>query len=382
MPARALLIVIDSVGCGAADDAAAYGDAGADTLGHILDRRPDLRLPALWSMGLGRVLGRGPAVEPTGSYGVMSPASPGKDSTTGHWEIAGVVLDEPFGVYERFPDELVRAIEGEIGVRFIGNRPASGTAILDELGPEHVRTGRPILYTSADSVLQVAAHEGVIPLARLYDVCAVARRHADGYRIGRVIARPFVGSAGAFARTAGRHDYALPPPANLIDALAGAGVPVTSVGKTADLFAGRGFAATHPTGSDAEGMATTDRVWDAGTPGLTFVNLVDFDTVYGHRRDVGGYAAALARFDRWLGTLLPRVGADDLLIVTADHGNDPTHPGTDHTRERVPVLVRHRDRRLDLGRRATFADVAASAATHFGVPWPPGRGRPFESVRP
>ncbi len=371
---RALLIVMDSVGCGGAADAADYGDAGADTMGHILHRVPTLRLPALWSLGLGRALGRGPAVTPAGSYGVMCPRSPGKDSTTGHWELAGVVLDRPFGTFDRFPPELVSAIEREAGVTFLGNVAASGTAILDRLGPEHVRTGRPILYTSADSVLQVAAHEAVMPVDRLYALCQVARRHADAYRIGRVIARPFRGEPGAFGRTAGRHDFSLRPPPTVLDALSAAGVAITSVGKTADLFAGAGFTASHPTQSDAAGMAMAERLWRQGGNGLTFVNLVDFDTLHGHRRDVAGYAAALAAFDRWLGDFLPAMTDDDLLIVTADHGNDPTFRGTDHTRERVPVLVRHGGRADDLGRRSTFADVAASLGRFFGLTpdWPVG----------
>ena len=371
---RALLIVMDSVGCGGAGDAAAYGDAGADTLGHIFDATPDLHLPNLWSMGLGRVLNRGPAVEPAGGYGVMCERSAGKDSTTGHWELAGAVVGEPFGYFERFPAELVDAVERDAGVRFVGNVAASGTAILEQLGPDHLRTGRLILYTSADSVLQIAAHEAVLSAEQLYGVCAVARRHADRYRIGRVIARPFRGEPGAFERTAGRHDFSLPPPPTVLDGLVAAGVAVTSVGKTADLFAGRGFTASCPTASDAAGMAAVEQLWGDRADGLTFVNLVDFDTLYGHRRDVAGYAAALGRFDRWLGGFLPAVRDDDLLIVTADHGNDPTFPGTDHTRERVPVLVRHGGLCGDLGLRDTFADVAATAADFFGLAdWRAGR---------
>ena len=364
---RALLIVMDSVGCGGAPDAAAYGDAGADTLGHVLDAVPSLRLPALWSLGLGHVLGRDPVRHPIGSYGVMTPRSPGKDSTTGHWELAGVVLDRPLGLFDHFPPALVSAVERDAGVSFIGNVPASGTEILDHLGPDHVRTGRPILYTSADSVLQIAAHVDVIPTPRLYAICEVARRHADAHRIGRVIARPFAGEPGAFVRTAGRHDFSLRPPPTVVDALTAAGVAVTSVGKTADLFDGRGFAASHPTASDAAGMAITERLWAANGEGLTFVNLVDCDTLYGHRRDPAGYAAAVAAIDRWLGAFLPAIGGDDLLIVTADHGNDPTFAGTDHTRERVPVLVRHGHRSVGLGDRSTFADVAATVAAFFGL---------------
>ena len=377
---RALLIVLDSVGCGGAPDAAVYGDTGADTLRHVLDAVLAVRLPNLWSMGLGRVLGRGPTVAPSGQWGVMTPQSAGKDSTTGHWELAGVVLDRPLGTFDRFPPGLVAAIEAEAGVGFIGNVAASGTEIIDRLGPEHVRTGRPILYTSADSVLQVAAHEAVMTLPRLYALCEVCRRHADDYRIGRVIARPFVGEPGGFARTAGRHDFSLRPPPTVLDALAAAGVAVTSVGKTADLFAGAGFAASHPTVSDAEGMATTTRLWRGGTGGMLFVNLVDCDTLYGHRRDPAGYAAALAAIDRWLGDLLAEIRPEDLLIVTADHGNDPTFRGTDHTRERVPVLVRHGGRTGDLGDRQTLADVAATVAAAFGVPGGWGMGTPFGST--
>ena len=364
---RALLIVIDGVGCGGAPDAADYGDAAADTLGHVLDRVPDLSLPTLWSLGLGRVLGRRPTVRPAGSYGVMCERSAGKDSTSGHWELAGALLDQPFGHFDRFPPELVADIERDAGVRFVGNVAASGTAILDELGPDHLRTGDPILYTSADSVLQIAAHTRVMTCDRLYAVCDVARRHADRYRVGRVIARPFTGEPGAFVRTAGRHDFSMVPPPTVLDALRAAGVTVTSVGKTADLFAGRGFTASHPTTSDGQGMAVTDRLWRDAADGLTFVNLVDFDTAYGHRRDVAGFAAALAAFDEWLGRFLPNVAGDDLLIVTADHGNDPTFRGTDHTRERVPLLVRHGGPAADLGERATFADVAATLADAFGL---------------
>ena len=371
---RALLIVLDSVGVGGAPDAAAYGDNGADTLGHILDRHPDLRLPNLWRLGLGHITDRAPCppADLRASHGRMREVSAGKDSTTGHWELAGAILDEPFGHFVHFPPALVGAIEREAGVSFIGNLPASGTAIIDELGPEHVRTGRPILYTSADSVLQIAAHEAVIPLGRLYEICRVARRHADPYRIGRVIARPFVGEPGAFARTANRHDFSMQPPRTVLNALADVGVPVVGVGKTADLFAGSGVTESHPTASNADGMRRIEAVWRATGRGLVFANLVDFDTNFGHRRDCAGYAAALAEFDAWLGRFLPHVADEDLLIVTADHGNDPTHRGTDHTREQVPLMVMHGGRTDDLGTRETFADVAASLGAFFGIPWPVG----------
>jgi phosphopentomutase len=302
----------------------------------------------------------------------MREVSSGKDSTTGHWELAGVVLREPFGLFERFPPQLVGPIEAEARVSFIGNCPASGTQIIDDLGPEHVRTGRPILYTSADSVLQIAAHEEVIPVDRLYEICRIARRHADPYRIGRVIARPFVGTPGHFTRTARRHDFSMKPPRTLLNAIAESGLPVKSIGKVFDLFAGEGVTESHPTESNADGMRQTAEVWAATDAGLVFTNLVDFDTVYGHRRDPAGYADALVEFDRWLAGFLPDCRDDDLLIITADHGNDPTFRGTDHTRERVPLLVRHAGRSVDLGDRATFADVAATLAEFLRVPggWP------------
>jgi phosphopentomutase len=364
---RALLIVLDSVGVGAAPDAAAYGDEGADTLGHILDRCPALRLPALWSLGLGRILGRDPEVEPKASWGRMRERSTGKDSTTGHWELAGAVLGEPFGLFGRFPPELVGAVERDAGVEFIGNCAASGTAIIEDLGPEHLRSGRPILYTSADSVLQIAAHEEVVPIERLYEICRVARRRADAYRIGRVIARPFVGEPGSFSRTANRHDFSMRPPRTVLDAICESGLPVKAIGKTADLFDGRGVTESHPTGSNAEGIRAIERVWSHTDRGLVFANLVDFDTLYGHRRDTPGYAAALAEFDAWLAAFLPLVRTEDLLMITADHGNDPTFRGTDHTREEVPILLRHRDRAEELGIRKSFADAAATIAEFLCV---------------
>jgi phosphopentomutase len=371
---RALLIVLDSVGIGHAPDAAAYGDDGADTLGHLIDFDPSLpaRLPTLWSLGLGNILGRDPVPSPGASFGRMREVSSGKDSTTGHWELSGVLLREPFGLFERFPPELVGAIEAEAGVSFIGNCPASGTQFIDDLGPEHVRTGRPILYTSADSVLQIAAHEGVIPVERLYDICRIARRHADAYRIGRVIARPFVGTPGEFTRTARRHDFSMKPPRTVLNAIAESDLPVKSIGKVFDLFAGEGITESHPTDSNADGMRQTAEVWARTDAGLVFTNLVDFDTVYGHRRDPAGYADALVEFDRWLAGFLPACRDDDLLILTAHHGNDPTVRGTDHTRERVPLLARHPGRSVDLGDRETFADVAATLAAFLAVPggWP------------
>ena len=371
---RALLLVLDSVGIGNAPDAEHYGDAGANTLGHILEQSPGLQLPTLDSLGLSALS----AVQTTkrtlrASYGRMQERSAGKDTTTGHWELAGIVLPEPFAVYERFPDELVRKIEREADVRFLGNYARSGTTILEELGAEHVRSGNPILYTSADSVLQIAAHEAVLPIKRLYEICEIARRHADGARIGRVIARPFDGELGHFRRTARRHDYSIKPPQSVLNALCEKGVEVIGVGKIADIFAGEGVTQSHPTASNEEGMECMAKLWPAMENALLFANLVDFDMLFGHRRDVAGYARALAEFDRWLSGFLKNVTPDDLVIITADHGNDPTFRGTDHTREQVPLLVSHRGETRDLGTRETFADVAASLANFFSLSWPEGK---------
>jgi phosphopentomutase len=374
---RALLIVLDSVGCGHAPDAAAYGDDGADTLGHIFAAQPALELPALFSLGLWKVLtadvfdrrARGTIA----SHGRMRERSAGKDTTTGHWEIAGAILDEPFAVFAEFPADFVQAIERDARVKFIGNYARSGTTILEELGAEHVRTGHPILYTSADSVIQIAAHERVIPAKRLYEICRVARRHADARRIGRVIARPFSGEPGAFQRTSGRHDFSMVPPRTVLNAIAETGLRVAGVGKISDIFADSGITHSTPTASNAEGMAAIDALWADGQDGLVFANLVDFDMLFGHRRDVAGYTRALIEFDAWLAGFLPRCDPDDLVIITADHGNDPAWRGTDHTREEVPLLVLHGGRSAALGTRRTFADVAASLAQFFQLkPWAVG----------
>ncbi len=375
---RALLLVLDSVGCGHAPDAAAYGDAGADTLGHIFAAQPALELPTLFSLGLWKIVtaevldrrARGTIA----SYGRMRERSAGKDTTTGHWEIAGVILDQAFATYPTFPPELVRAIEREALVTFLGNYAQSGTTILDELGAEHVRTGHPILYTSADSVLQIAAHESVIPRRRLYEICRIARHHADAWRIGRVIARPFTGEPGAFQRTSGRHDFSAVPPLTVLNAIAETGLRTEGVGKISDIFAGSGITHSTPTASNTEGMAAIDALWADGNDGLIFANLVDFDMHFGHRRDLPGYANALVEFDAWLATFLPRCEPDDLVIITADHGNDPTWRGTDHTREEVPLMVLHQRRHTALGTRQTFADIAATLAQFFRhKPWPIGQ---------
>ena len=373
---RALLIVLDSVGIGDAPDAESYGDAGANTLGHILEKQLDLALPNLCSLGLTRLVRMANSVHapnPLASYGRMQERSAGKDTTTGHWELAGAVLEEPFATFERFPAELVNAIERGAGVEFIGNYASSGTTVLEELGAQHIQTAKPILYTSADSVLQIAAHEEVIPIERLYAICEVARRHADDAQIGRVIARPFIGEPGAFKRTSRRHDYSMKPPRTVLDAVSEAGLPVIGVGKISDIFAGQGVTESFPTASNAEGMRQIDVLWTAQRDGLIFANLVDFDMLFGHRRDVAGYARALEEFDQWLGGFLPNFEPNDLVIITADHGNDPTFRGTDHTREQVPLFVLDDGEPRDLGTRQTFADVAATLAGHFGLAqWPVG----------
>ncbi|HKP94104.1 MAG TPA: phosphopentomutase, partial [Chthoniobacterales bacterium] len=384
------------VGIGGASDAADYGDEGANTLGHILERQPDLRLPVLESLGLGEIVAG--IADPGGkktssegrdqrsrlqpyraSYGKMRERSAGKDTTTGHWEIAGVILEEPFATFEHFPQDLVRAIEREAGVEFIGNYPQSGTTVLAELGTEHVDSGKPILYTSADSVLQIAAHEEIMPIDRLYDVCKVARRHADAFRIGRVIARPFTGSKGNFSRTSRRHDYSMAPPPTILDAIKANGESVIGVGKISDIFAGHGITESFPTESNAAGMRQIREHWDAGATGFIFANLVDFDMLHGHRRNVKGYAQALVEFDQWLGDFITKVKSSDLVIITADHGNDPTFRGTDHTREQVPLFVLHEESNRALGTRDTFADVAASLADYFSLPEPWAIGHSFLS---
>jgi len=371
---RVFVIVIDSLGVGALPDAAAYGDEGSNTLGHIA-AHVTLRIPNLRALGISRlvtVAGWPPLEVPVGAYGRMAEVSPGKDSVTGHWELMGLQLEQPFPTFpEGFPEGSMREYERRIGRRTLGNIVASGTQIIDDLGPEHLKTGWPIIYTSADSVFQVAAHEEIIPIPELYRICEVAyEMFAEGMGIGRVIARPFVGSPGGFRRTANRHDYALPPAADtLLDILTKAGIPVRSIGKVKDLFAGRGVSASVHTASDAQGMdAVASAVADA-PPGLVFGNLVDFDAMYGHRNDTAGYAANLERFDERLGQLLPTFREDDLLILTADHGNDPTTPSTDHSREFVPVLAYGARVRagVDLGERETFADVGQTVADVFGV---------------
>jgi len=372
---RIVLIVLDSVGAGEAPDAAAYGDTGSDTLGNIARARP-LRLPNLCALGLANIrplAGLDPAAEPQGCFGRCVPASPGKDTTTGHWEMAGVLLDRPFPVYPNgFPPEVMDEFALRTGRRWLGNYPASGTDIIRELGDEHVRTGWPIVYTSADSVFQVAAHEDVIPLPELYRICECARGILRGpHEVGRVIARPFVGASGAFARdNASRHDYAVPPPPGmLLDRLAERGKPVVAIGKISDIYLGRGVSQSVKAKSNADGMAKTLEAVAAPGDGLIFANLVDFDALYGHRNDVEGYAAALEAVDAWTPVLLQRLRQDDLLLFTADHGNDPTTPSTDHSREYVPLLAYgpRAQKGRNLGTRATLADIGRTVAHNFDI---------------
>ncbi len=366
---RALCVVMDSVGCGRAPDAAAYGDEGADTLGHLLARVPGLTLPNLASLGLDEVMGfpgRTPLRE--GAAGVrLTATAAGKDTTSGHWELLGYPLKAPFATFTRFPAEWVAELEARGNVTFLGNEVASGTEILTRLGELHLRTGHPILYTSADSVLQIAAHEEVFGLERLWALCKTARKLLDerGIRVGRVIARPFLGTCAAdFKRTGNRHDYSFLPEETALNRLQTAGVTTIGVGKIADIFANSGIGESHPTQSNAAGMATLQRLWAERRPAPHFIlaNLVDFDALYGHRRDPAGYAACLRELDTWLTGFLPTVEQDDLLILTADHGNDPYHSGTDHTREQVPALT------LGLGyppANGVFSDVARWVEAHF-----------------
>jgi phosphopentomutase len=370
---RVILIVLDSVGVGELPDAAKYSDEGSNTLGNIA-RQVNLRLPTLRSLGLERVadIPVETSGTPAGAFGRMAEASPGKDSVTGHWELMGLVLDRPFPIFPfGFPDELIRAFESRIRRGTIGNVVASGTVIIEQLGPEHVRTGKPIVYTSADSVFQIAAHEDVVPIAELYRYCEIAfDLAARGYGVGRVIARPFVGAEGHYTRTANRRDYALTPfEDTALDKLTAAGINVHAIGKVEDLFAGRGITTAVHTKSDEHGMDEVIRAIEGDISGLIFANLVDFDTVYGHRNDVSGYAENLERFDRRLTDLLPRLRQTDMLIVTADHGNDPTTPSTDHSREHVPIFVtgEHVRSGVDLGLRSTFADLGQTVAEVFGV---------------
>ena len=366
--------MIDSAGIGELEDAGDYGDEGSNTIGNIARQVP-LQLSTLRQLGLDRLVdlgGPAPVKPPRGAYGRMAELSAGKDSVTGHWEMMGIVLARPFPVFPNgFPKDMIAEFEKRIGRGTLGNYAASGTRVIDDLGAEHMKTGKPIVYTSADSVFQIAAHEDVIPIDEQYRINGIAFDVAvGGFGLGRVIARPFVGEPGSFTRTSNRRDFAMPPTAEtVLDRLSAGGTVTVAIGKINDLFAGRGITRAVHTASDDEGMDVIGRELETTKNGLIFANLVDFDTVYGHRNDVRGYAANLERFDGRLRHLLPRLRDDDLLIVTADHGNDPTTPSTDHSREHVPVLATgpRVSNDVALGTRKTFADLGQTIAENFGA---------------
>ena len=378
---RVIWIVLDSVGIGPLPDAADYGDMGRNTLGHIARSR-SLQLPNLLRLGLGNIAPLDhlpPVPAPLASYGRGATRSPGKDTTTGHWEMAGIWLEQAFPVYPYgFPGELINKFEATIGRHTLGNKPASGTEILKELGAEHVRTGSPIVYTSGDSVFQIAAHEEVIPVAELYRMCEIARKMLDGpHRVGRVIARPFMGEAGNWRRTERRHDYALEPPRPmLLDVLAERGVPVFGVGKIHDIYNGRGVENYVTTKNNLDGLAKLRAALESRARGLIFANLVDFDMLYGHRKDVEGFALSLEEFDHELGPFLEALRSRDLLLLTADHGCDPCDcsPSTDHSREYVPILAYtpSSPRGTNLGVRSTLADMGQTVAAIFAGSLPHG----------
>ena len=382
---KAFLIILDSVGIGSAPDAAEYGDAGAATLPHLAAAAGGLKVPTLQKMGLGNIpallnprpggeiLGVPPEKSPTASWGAMREMSDGKDTITGHWEIAGLEVDPGFHNFpfeNSFPPDLIAAFEKQTGHKLIGNKAASGTAILDELGPEHMRTGALICYTSADSVFQIAAHEEVVPVPELYRYCEIARRLCDPLRVGRVIARPFVGQPGAFKRTEHRKDFAYQPAEKtILELLQARGIPVYAVGKIEDIYCHRGITESIHTGNNADSQALVAKWTQEKKSGLIVANFIDYDMVYGHRRDAKGYAHSLELTDQWLAGYLPLLQEGDLLILTADHGNDPTFKGTDHTREYVPLLVYHPGEPAEcLGIRRGFYDIAQSLARFFSIP--------------
>ncbi|WP_422123454.1 phosphopentomutase [Planococcus sp. X10-3] len=376
---RIHLVVLDSVGIGEAPDAEAFGDVGSDTLGHIAEAVGGLTMPNMEKLGLGNiksVQGITPATTPQAYYGRLQEASVGKDTMTGHWEIMGLNIDTPFKVYpDGFPPELIVQLEEKTGRKVIGNKPASGTEILDELGEEHMATGAIIVYTSADPVLQIAAHEDIVPLEELYKICEIARELtlSPEFLVGRVIARPFLGEKGAFKRTTNRHDYALTPfSRTVMNELKDNGNDVIAIGKIDDIYNGAGVTKALRTKDNSDGMDKLAAVAGEEFHGISFLNLVDFDALYGHRRDPKGYAAALEEFDRRLPEVLEKMNSDDLLILTADHGNDPTFPGTDHTREFVPLLAYSPrfEAGKELGLGSTFADIGATIAENFSVPLP------------
>jgi len=376
---RIFIIVMDSVGIGEAPDAEKFGDKGADTFGHIADRMNGLNMPNMGKLGLSNIReikGINKAEKPLAFYTKMMEASNGKDTMTGHWEIMGLNIQTPFRVFpEGFPDELVKELEKQTGRKIIGNKPASGTEILDELGEEHMKTGALIVYTSADSVLQIAAHEEIVPLEELYKICKIARELTldEKYMVGRVIARPFLGKPGSFKRTPNRHDYALKPfDRTVMSELKDAGFDVIAIGKISDIYDGEGVTKSLRTVSNMDGMDKLVESLDMDFTGISFLNLVDFDALYGHRRDPEGYGKALEEYDARLPEVFAKMKDDDLLMITADHGNDPIAPGTDHTREYVPLLVYSKSMSggNELPLRETFADLGATVADNFQVKMP------------
>jgi phosphopentomutase len=374
---RVIIIVLDSVGCGDAPDASIYGDEGSNTIANTAQAAGGLALPHLGALGLGnitQILGVPLTASANGAYGRLTEVSAGKDTTTGHWELSGIVLEKPFPVYPNgFPPELMAQFESRIGRGTIGNFPASGTEILNQLGPTHLATGQPIIYTSADSVFQIAAHEEIIPVKELYRMCEIARELLVGeHAVGRVIARPFIGSPGNFSRTERRRDFSLEPMGlTVLDAVKNAGHSVMAVGKIEDIFAFRGITHSKHTGNNMDGIDATIEFIQSPLHGLIFTNLVDFDAVYGHRNNPRGYADALEAFDQRLPQILASLRSNDVLMITADHGNDPTTPSTDHSRERVPLLVvgERVHQNVSLGTRDSFADLAATVAELLSIPW-------------
>ncbi len=371
---RVILIVCDSVGVGSLPDAAQYGDAGSDTIGHIFKHYPQIKLPHLLDLGLGNIVDRGNipmSNAPLAAYGKAAELSSGKDTTTGHWEISGAVLEKPFPTFPHgFPTSFIENYEKAIGRKVLGNISASGTEIIERLGDEHVSTGFPIVYTSADSVLQIAAHEDIISIAELYKYCHMARTLLSGdLEVGRVIARPFLGSSGNYYRTSNRKDFAVMPPYTVLEAIVDQGKDVYGIGKIYDIFAGKGITRSTKTKDNNEGIKATIDAIQGDSYGLIFTNLVDFDMHFGHRRDVVGYAKCLEDFDRSIPDIMNVLKPDDLLIITADHGNDPTWSGTDHTREYIPILNfgEYIKKGVNIGTRNSFADIAATVADALGV---------------
>ncbi|NLG32815.1 MAG: phosphopentomutase [Syntrophomonadaceae bacterium] len=384
MNKKVILIVLDSVGVGASVDAEQYGDQGCNTLKNTARAVGGLNVPNLCNLGLGNIdniIGVSSNPEAIGSFGRARQRSKGKDTTTGHWEMMGIILEKAFPVYPNgFPPELIAQFESLIGVKTLGNKVASGTEIIEELGEEHMNTGYPIIYTSADSVFQVAAHEEVISLPLLYEICIKARNLLqEEHGVGRVIARPFIGEPGRFVRTSNRRDYSLAPPPNVLDDILKAGQKVIGIGKIKDIFAGRGITHSIATSGNLDGIDKTLSVMEGVWDGLIFTNLIDFDQLYGHRNDPCGYARALGEFDFRLPEIMQRMNTEDLLIITADHGCDPTTVSTDHTREEVPLFVYSKVLKpnVDLGVRESFADIGASIAEYLGIPYQDRPGKSF-----